>query len=88
MHPHVLYIDCTSIVLMGCSYKWAVRKCSSVSSARSSTETSIVLMVGGPDKWVGGKHLLLARCMSCICTFVKFFKRKKLLAEPNVGSLK
>ena len=53
MHPHVLYIDCTSIVLIGCSYKWAVRKCSSVSSARSSTETSIVLMVGGPDKWVG-----------------------------------
>ena len=53
MHPHVLYIDCTSIVLIGCSYKWAVRKCSSVSSARSSTETSIVLMVGGPDLWVG-----------------------------------
>ena len=53
MHPHELYIDCTSIVLRGCFYKWAVRKCSSVSSARSSTETSIVLMVGGPDKWVG-----------------------------------
>ena len=53
MHPHELYIDCTSIVLIGCSYKWAVRKCSSVCSARRSTETSIVLMVGGPDLWVG-----------------------------------
>ena len=53
MHPHELYIDCTSIVLIGCSYKWAVRKCSSVRSATSSTETSIVLMVGGPDLWVG-----------------------------------
>ena len=44
-------------------------------------------MVGGSDKWAGGKHLLLARCMFCIWTFVKFFKRKILLAEPTVGSL-
>ena len=51
MHPHVLYIDCTSIVLRGCFYKWAVRKCSSVCSARRSTETRIVLMVDGPDLW-------------------------------------
>ena len=29
MRSHVLYIDCTSIVFIGCSYKWAVSKCSS-----------------------------------------------------------
>ena len=61
----------------------------SLSSARSALKLvlHLWLVVLTSVKWVGGKHLLLARWLSCIWTFVKFFKRKKLLAEPTIGSL-